>query len=194
MLSRCHTRNKSARRKVCHPLLRSLGELAWTASVNFEPRAFLRAVFDAKLLFPQNYDVRFELTLPVFFTPEQAREFLPEVRQTVHRIIAIKKEADSETDDDAIAGAMGRLEKEIQKLEELGCILKDMNSGLIDFPAVRLGTRVWLCWKLGEDDVTFWYELHEGYAGRKLVDEKEFYPDDVAIKSLTGEAVTKPHS
>lgn len=132
--------------------------------------------------------------MPVFFTPEQAREFLPEVRQTVQRIIAIKKEADGKTNDDGIAEAMGQLAKEIQKLEELGCVLKDMNSGLIDFPAVRLGTRVWLCWKLGEDDVTFWHELHEGYAGRKLVDEKEFYSDDVAIKSLTGEAVTKPHS
>ena len=179
---------------MCPPLLRSQGELSWTASVTFEPRAFPRAAFDAKLLFPQNYDVRFELTLPVFFTPEQAREFLPEVRQTVQRIIAIKKEADGKTDDDAIAEAMGQLAKGIQKLEELGCVLKDMNSGLIDFPAVRLGTRVWLCWKLGEDDVTFWHELHEGYAGRKLVDEKEFYSDDVAIKSLTGEAVTKPHS
>jgi hypothetical protein len=138
-------------------------------------------------------ELEIELTLPVFFTPQQAKEFLPEVRETVQSIIAIKKEADSETADDAIAEAMGRLGKEIQKLEDLGCVLKDMNSGLIDFPAVRLGTRVWLCWKLGEEDVTFWHGLHEGFAGRKAVNEQEFYADDVAIKSLTGEAVSKPH-
>jgi hypothetical protein len=151
-------------------------------------------VFDAKLLFPQHHGIGFELTLPVFFTPQEAREFLPEVRQTVQRIITIKKEVDNETADDAIAEAMARLDKEIRKLEELGCVLKDMSSGLIDFPAVRLGTRVWLCWKLGEDDVAFWHGLHEGYAGRKPVEEKEFYSDDVAIKSLTGEAVTNPHA
>ena len=131
--------------------------------------------------------------MPVFFTPQQAREFLPEVREIVQRVIDIKKEADRNTADDAISEAMGRLEKEIQKLEELGCVLKDMNSGLIDFPAVRLGTRVWLCWKLGEERVTYWHGLHEGFAGRKMVDEREFYPDDIAIKSLTGGAVSKPH-
>lgn len=132
--------------------------------------------------------------MPVFFTPQQAREFLPEVGEIVQRVIDIKKEAESQTADDAVSEALGRLEKEIQKLEDLGCVLKDMKSGLIDFPAVRLGKRVWLCWKLGEERVTYWHGLHEGYAGRKMVDEGEFYPDDVAIKSLTGEAVSKPHS
>jgi len=67
-----------------------------------------------------------------------------------------------------------------------------MNTGLIDFPAVRLGTRVWLCWKLGEESVMFWHGLHEGFAGRKSVDEKEFYEDDIAIKSLTSNVVPKP--
>lgn len=132
--------------------------------------------------------------MPIFFTPKQANGFLPEVRETVQRVIAIKKEADSMTNDDQMTNAMERLEKEIQKLEELGCVLKDMSTGLIDFPAVRLGTRVWLCWKLDEEDVAFWHGLHEGFAGRKPVEEKEFYEDDVAIKSLTGEVSPKPHA
>lgn len=130
--------------------------------------------------------------MPIFFTPRQANEFLSEVRQITEHIIAIKKDADAKTDDDGMTQAMEALEKEIQKLEDLGCVLKDMNTGLVDFPAVRLGTRVWLCWKLGEDDVTFWHGLHEGFAARKPVDEKEFYEDDVAIKSLTGGVFTKP--
>jgi len=113
---------------------------------------------------------------------------LPEVKDVVERVIAIKKKADGSTDDDAMTSAMQQLEKEIQKLEELGCVLKDMSTGLVDFPAVRLGTRVWLCWKLGEETVTFWHGLHEGYAGRKAIQESEFYEDDVAIKSLTGDA------
>jgi hypothetical protein len=79
-------------------------------------------------------------------------------------------------------------------LEELGCVLKDMGTGLIDFPAVRLGTRVWLCWKLGEETVSFWHSLNEGFAARRPIDETEFYEDDVAIKSLTGEVLSKPHT
>ena len=132
--------------------------------------------------------------MPIFFTPKQANEFLAQVRETVERVISIKKETDSLKDDSEMTGAMERLEKEIQKLEELGCVLKDMNIGLIDFPAVRLGTRVWLCWKLGEENVSFWHDLHEGYAGRKPVEENEFYEDDRAIKSLTGEILSKPNT
>jgi hypothetical protein len=139
-------------------------------------------------------DVGGESTLPIFFTPKQANEFLPQVKETVERSIAIKKEADALKDDTEMADAMERLGREIQKLEELGCVLKDLNIGLLDFPAVRLGKRVWLCWKLGEENVAFWHELHEGYAGRKTANEKEFYEDDVAIKSLTGEAISKPNT
>lgn len=130
--------------------------------------------------------------MPIFFTPRQANDSLSDVRQVAEHVIAIKKGADTSTDDDAMTEAMQQLEKEIQKLEDLGCVLKDMNTGLVDFPAVRLGTRVWLCWKLGEEQVAFWHGLHEGFAGRKPVDEKEFYADDLAIKSLTGSALPKP--
>lgn len=130
--------------------------------------------------------------MPIFFTPKQANEFLPEVRKITERVIEIKKSADTKTDDDAMTETMKQLEKEIQKLEDLGCVLKDMNTGLVDFPAVRLGTRVWLCWRLEEDHVRFWHGLHEGFAGRRSVDEKEFYEDDVAIRSLTGGVVPKP--
>jgi hypothetical protein len=131
------------------------------------------------------------LTLPIFFTPQQANENLPEIRGIVERIVAIKKDVDSKTDDDAIARTMELLEDEIQKLEDLGCVLKDMSTGLVDFPGVRLGTRVWLCWKLDETSVAFWHGLHEGFAGRKQVNATEFYEDDVAIKSLTSNVAPK---
>jgi hypothetical protein len=132
-----------------------------------------------------------ESSLPIFFTPDQANEALPEVRRIVERVIEIKKEADSKNDEDTIGKTMQRLQKEIQKLEELGCVLKDMTTGLVDFPAVRLGTRVWLCWKAGEDSVIFWHGLNEGFAGREPVNPKEFYEDDAAIKSLTTKAMSK---
>jgi len=131
--------------------------------------------------------------LPVFYTPKAAEEVLPEVRDIVQRVVAIKGEADDAKDDAEMARAMEKLEKEVRKLEDLGCLLRDMSMGLIDFPAVRLGERVWLCWKLGEERVKFWHTRHEGYAGRKPVEEKEFYDDDLAIRSLNREIVSKAH-
>jgi hypothetical protein len=134
------------------------------------------------------------LTLPVFYTPKAAEEVLPEVKDIVHHVVAIKTEADIAKDDAEMARAMEKLEGEVKKLEELGCLLRDMSIGLVDFPAVRLGERVWLCWKLGEEHVKFWHTRHEGYGGRKPVEEKEFYDDDLAIRSLNREIVSKTHS
>jgi hypothetical protein len=131
--------------------------------------------------------------LPIFYTPESAEEVLPEVKDIVQRVVAIKTEADVAKDDPEMSRAMEKLEGEVRKLEELGCLLRDMSMGLVDFPAVRLGERVWLCWKLGEEHVKFWHTRHEGYAGRKTVDDKEFYGDDLAIRSLNREVVSKAH-
>lgn len=48
-----------------------------------------------------------------------------------------------------------------------GCHLKDLESGLIDFPTIWEGREVYLCWKLGEPEVAFWHDLHTGFAGRQ---------------------------
>jgi len=133
--------------------------------------------------------------LPIFFTIRQANMLLPEVRGIVERVISIKSEVDEKADDQEMTGTMEQLEKEIEKLEDFGCVLKDMTTGLVDFPAVRLGKRVWLCWKLDERAVSFWHGLNEGYAGRKPVEnEEEFYGDDLALKSLGGEVFSKPQT
>ena len=55
----------------------------------------------------------------------------------------------------------------LQQLEALGCQLKDVNTGLVDFYSLRNGEPVLLCWRLGEDRVKFWHTLEEGYAGRR---------------------------
>jgi hypothetical protein len=124
--------------------------------------------------------------LPLFFTPAEANDLLPEIEKTVAQISDIKKGSEMLSDEAEMADAMGHLQNEIQKLEDLGCVLKDLSIGLVDFPAVRLGVRAWLCWKSGEKKVEFWHGLHEGFANRKPVNEDEFYLDDIAIKALTG--------
>jgi len=127
------------------------------------------------------------LTLPLFFTPVEVNEILPEIERIVFCIGEIKKSSEGLSDEAELADAMARLQEEIQKLEDLGCVLKDLTIGLVDFPAVRLGVRVWLCWKLGERKVSFWHGLHEGFANRRPVSEDDFYIDDLAIKALSGQ-------
>jgi hypothetical protein len=55
----------------------------------------------------------------------------------------------------------------VEQLERLGVVVKDLDRGLVDFPALRVGEEVLLCWQVGEDAVAFWHGLEEGFAGRK---------------------------
>jgi hypothetical protein len=52
-------------------------------------------------------------------------------------------------------------------LEEAGIVIRDIDRGLIDFPAIRGDREVYLCWELGEDEITHWHELDAGYRGRQ---------------------------
>lgn len=72
---------------------------------------------------------------------------------------------------DRIARCVADINRHHQELTDIGCVVKDFDTGLIDFPALHHGRRVWLCWKLGEARVAHWHELHEGYAGRQAVDD-----------------------
>jgi len=58
----------------------------------------------------------------------------------------------------------------LAQLEDLGVILKDLTTGLIDFYGLRDGEQVFLCWKIGEDRICFWHTLEAGFAGRQPLD------------------------
>lgn len=66
--------------------------------------------------------------------------------------------------------SINRMEELVGNLNNTGCILKDINMGLIDFPHLKDGREVYLCWKLGEKKVSFWHEIDAGFAGRKPID------------------------
>jgi hypothetical protein len=72
-----------------------------------------------------------------------------------------------------VAGCVEDLNLLNRELLAAGCVLKDWRTGLVDFPGLYRGRRVWLCWRLGEPTVAFWHELHEGYAGRRPIDLTE---------------------
>jgi len=60
-----------------------------------------------------------------------------------------------------------RLNASLEELSEMGCELKGLEEGLIDFPAQRDGRTVYLCWKLGEERIDWWHDLDTGFAGRQ---------------------------
>jgi hypothetical protein len=59
----------------------------------------------------------------------------------------------------------------IENVQEIGCVVKDLDMGLIDFPTLFRGEDVYLCWKLGEPSIAFWHGVDEGFRGRKPIDQ-----------------------
>lgn len=65
-----------------------------------------------------------------------------------------------------------RLQQIVEEIENTGCLLKDLDIGLVDFPCRVAAQEVYLCWKLGEPHIHFWHNTDEGFAGRKPIDEQ----------------------
>lgn len=63
-----------------------------------------------------------------------------------------------------------RLDALIHSIQDLGILIKDINIGLIDFPAIKDNHEVYLCWKYGEENIQFWHEVADGFAGRQSID------------------------
>lgn len=59
----------------------------------------------------------------------------------------------------------------VEKIHDLGCQVKDLQMGLVDFPSLYRNEEVLLCWKLGESSITYWHGLQEGFRGRKPIDQ-----------------------
>ena len=59
------------------------------------------------------------------------------------------------------------LMQKMVELEDLGIIIRDIDTGLVDFPAEKFGDKVFLCWKYGEPEIEYWHGTNEGYSRRK---------------------------
>ena len=132
--------------------------------------------------------------MPRHFTPREANDELQEIRPLAEALVAHRVEQrrlQTERVELAakIAGNGGGIDsqaiadlEEAEQLERVeiarcvnaihsrGAIVKDIDEGLVDFPAVREGSEILLCWRLGEDEVAHWHGLEEGFAGRKQLD------------------------
>jgi len=118
------------------------------------------------------------------FTAEEANRALPQVRALVDQILQARQAILDARPDlwPVLEQAVGnggskkagevlqdfkRLEDGVQGLQDIGCVLKDISTGLVDFPALREGREVLLCWKYDEPQVMYWHDLQSGFAGRQ---------------------------
>jgi len=141
------------------------------------------------------------------FTLEEAESLLPEIEKSIREGISSKSELEqAETALQAInqrvimlGGVLvdrsavyqnrlrrdqsaERLKAAVQKIQESGCLIKDLDVGLVDFPTLFRGDEVYLCWKLGESGISFWHGAEEGFSGRKPIDAdfREHHRGDAA--------------
>jgi len=66
-----------------------------------------------------------------------------------------------------IQAVIDQMQAAVERLDAWDVLLRDIETGLVDFPALVAGRQVWLCWRLGEGDVAWWHELTAGVAGRQ---------------------------
>jgi len=104
----------------------------------------------------------------------ELRERLPRLREARLGLIATSERITEAVaaDGGGVAGSdwfrhQETLKAEVEYLADRGILLRDPEIGLIDFPAERDGEQVFLCWRLGEDDVAYYHGVHGGFSGRK---------------------------
>lgn len=125
--------------------------------------------------------------MPRYFTLPQAKETLDHIRPLMDEVQAIRKTILEKQPEawpaiEKSAGNGGnralssmvqdfeKLEALVHRIQETGALIKDINLGLLDFPAMKDEREVYLCWQYGEEDIAFWHEIEAGFAGRQPIE------------------------
>jgi hypothetical protein len=121
-----------------------------------------------------------------FYDIDEANARVPEVREVLgllrdHRaeLIRLRDRISVPEADDGeqrrihlrMQGIVDQMQAAVVQLDSWSITLRDIESGLVDFPALVNGRQVCLCWKLGEGDIDWWHELTAGYSGRRPLAE-----------------------
>jgi hypothetical protein len=120
------------------------------------------------------------------FTRAEANALLPQLRAMLDQLRESKDELTDAEAHEALAeaapsnggGVEGRrvgvafleVRRLLETIEQAGIVLRDIDRGLVDFPALLEDREVYLCWELGEDEVGYWHDLDAGYGGREPLD------------------------
>jgi hypothetical protein len=134
---------------------------------------------------------------PRYFTLEEANEALIELRPLAEQMVGYRRElveaqgrraalgaqvgtnggdltpSDFAEADVELEQAASSLAACIEQIQAAGVLVKDLDQGLLDFPALREGEEVLLCWHVGEDEIHYWHGVEEGFAGRKPIGDSE---------------------
>jgi hypothetical protein len=126
-----------------------------------------------------------------YFTVEEANDALEELRPVAEQMVARRRDlaeaqshratlgaqvgtnggdltpsdfAEADAELERAASALARC---VERIQTAGVLVKDLDRGLLDFPALRDGEEILLCWHVGEDEIRYWHGVDEGFAGRK---------------------------
>lgn len=134
-----------------------------------------------------NLTTAFDTMKSHLFTPQEASKLLPDIKPMIRELMERKKvvaEIHAELERYNLLGfrtvevaekaaqldaQVEGMTKKVAELEDLGVKVKDLEFGLVDFPADRYGESVLLCWRYGEPEVSYWHKPDEGYGGRKAL-------------------------
>ena len=140
---------------------------------------------------------------PRYFTVEEANELVPALeiefgriaraRSEIGPVIAALGGADAsmailqdavdapsgrEPDADRLRALAAEITDAVERVNDLGCLVKDVDAGLVDFYALLDDETVFLCWQFGEPAISTWHGLDEGFAGRKPIEGAEIPSPD----------------
>ena len=118
------------------------------------------------------------------FSLEEASGLLPSLAKIFEEVQTIQEELEArgaelaEVLDSAKSNGGGKkadyhfiqnqkIQRLVDQVEKKGVVVKDLDRGLVDFPHLRGGREVFLCWMLGEKKIDFWHDLEVGFAGRQ---------------------------
>ena|SRR5579884_2942031 len=130
-----------------------------------------------------------------YFTLPEAEKLLPQVESAIRDAVCLKAEHEQVEEElratlqrvTMLGGvdldrrgfldqrarreaAAARLKDIIERIHGLGCLVKDLDQGLVDFPTLFRDEEVYLCWKLGEKEIGFWHKVEDGFRGRHPID------------------------
>ncbi|MBM2826325.1 MAG: hypothetical protein HW403_389 [Dehalococcoidia bacterium] len=133
--------------------------------------------------------------MPKYFTFEEANNFIPQLSTMMEgvrdcrRRIAAKEQELSQMKGQRVGGngnyranereirrvqeeineLVGELQQLVSQVHAVGCVVKDMEMGLVDFLTLRDGEEMYLCWRLGEERIGFWHTIEGGYGARQPI-------------------------
>ena len=103
------------------------------------------------------------------------RNTVAELQQKIRDIRSNNGSADHAAEigriEDEMRDVVGQMKDAVDQVDEWGIALRDIGTGLIDFPALANGRPIWLCWRLGEGDIGWWHETDQGFDSRQRLTE-----------------------